>query len=308
MTEINIHAVSETGALQGHLARGQAGPASSFTPGQQYVVQVIDATDAGSVLVSLQGVLLNLALGEGLITGQLVTLKFLGSNPIPTFLVVQTSGLETQSSIVDVSPAGVEVAQYLEEHQLLDEHPRILETKRPLLSLLAQLEQSAQELKQAIACSGLFYESHLADYALGKFSLEQLLQEPQNAMNFEPAEVVAKQLDVYEHHSVRWAGTVWPGQLMQWDTKVEPLTIGPDQAAGAAREGATITSTLELDLPNLKKISVRLSLYQGSLKVAIQASDPFALEQLKKHVFSLTCALSQRGQTLESCLVSACEQ
>jgi hypothetical protein len=253
-------------------------------------------------------VLINLALGEGLITGQLVPLKFLGYNPTPTFLVVQTGGLETYSSIVEVSAAGAEVAQFLGEHQLLDEHPRILEIERPLLSSLNQPEQSAQELKQAIASSGLFYESHLAEYALGKLSIEQLLQEPQNAMNFEPAEVVAKQLDVYEHHSVRWSGTVWPGQLMQWNTKVEPLAIGPDQAAGTAREGATITSTLELDLPNLKKISVRLSLYQGSLKVAIQASNPIALEQLKKHVSSLTFALAQRGQTLESCLVSACGQ
>jgi len=305
MTDIPIHAVSDTGAVQGNLARGQAGPAFSFTPSHQYVAQVMDSTDARSVTVAIQGVLLNLALGEGLMPGQLVTLKFLGSSPTPTFVVMQTGGLEKYSGVVEVSPAGVSITQYLEEHQMLDEHSRVLETERPLLSLLDHPEQIAQELKQAIASSGLFYESHLADYALGRLSIEQLMQEPQNAMNFEPAELVAKQLEVYEHQSVRWAGSVWPCQIMQWDTKVEPPAIGQDHAAGVSNEGANITSTLELDLPNLKKVIVRLNLYQGGLSLLIQASDPDTLEQLNKQVSSLAFALSDAGQRLESCLVSS---
>jgi hypothetical protein len=308
MSDIHIGAVSATSPVQGNVARGQSSPAVTFTPSEQYVAQVVDSTDGKSVTVAMQGVLLNMALGEGLTPGQLVTLKFLGSNPTPTFLVIQAAGLETSSGVVEVSPAGVAIAQFLEKNQALGAHPRVLETELPLISKPDHPDLMAQELKQAIAQSGLFYESHLADYTLGKLSIEQLLQEPQNGVDFDPSELVTKQLDVYENHSVRWAGSVWPGQIMQWDTRVDLSAMDPNRDSDPSKEGANITSTLELDLPNLKKVVAKISLRQGFLSLDIRASDPVALEQLKKQVSTLALALSETGQTLESCSVNPYEQ
>ncbi len=308
MSDLHINAMSAATAIQSNLAKNQSGPVASFTPGTQYVAQVVDQTDGRAVTVAIQGVLLNMALGEGLSPGQLVTLKFLGSHPTPTFLVVQAAGQETDSGVVQVSPAGVQIGQFLEKTQAIDMHSRVLETETPLLSTPDNPALIAQELKRTIAHSGLFYESHLADYALGKLSIEQLRQEPQNAVDFDPSELVARQLDVYEHHSVHWAGSVWPGQIMHWTTQVEPLEIGQETPPGASTSDSNITSTLELDLPNLKKIVAKISLRQGNLNILLEANDPVTLVQLKNQLPTLAFAMNESGQSLDSCLVKPYEQ
>lgn len=165
----------------------------------------------------------------------------------------------------------------------------------------------AKELKQAISQSGIFYESHLRAFVLGHKSLEAIRQEPQNRMAIPIANLVSQQLDVLEHQRFAWTGEIWPHQQAQLDIYKETpfLSVQDYQGTNAHEEDEMpIKSEMTLHLPNLGKVTAKLSLANGRLSVNILAESADTTSTLKNHQQNLANALQKNGQALDGLIVN----
>jgi hypothetical protein len=159
----------------------------------------------------------------------------------------------------------------------------------------------AQDLKHALDSSGLFYESHLKDAALGSRPWHQLLQEPQNKPNFVPPEMVAQQLQVLEQQRLAWHGEVWPGQSMQWE-------ISERESSAHSSDDPTlnaIQSNLKLQLPRLGEVSVRITMVNGRFSIRVQPQEANILATMQSTRSQLAMNLQSAGLTLESLQITS---
>ncbi len=159
----------------------------------------------------------------------------------------------------------------------------------------------AQDLKHALDSSGLFYESHLKDAALGSRPWHQLLQEPQNKPNFVPPEMVAQQLQVLEQQRLAWHGEVWPGQTMQWE-------ISERESSAHSADDPTlnaIQSNLKLKLPRLGEVSVRITMVNGRFAIRVQPQEAEVLSTMQSSRSQLAVNLQSAGLTLESLQITS---
>jgi flagellar hook-length control protein FliK len=192
---------------------------------------------------------------------------------------------------------------------------------------LPDTTQLAGKLHDALSHSGLFYESHQAQWIAGTRPTTQLLLEPQNQIpqtqqtqnvqsrNTEAANnplqsiqsgieqraaapnipphlqtLVQQQLNALETHQVLWQGQVWQGQEMRWEVHEE----SPQRNAQGKEEGQWITQ-IHLDLPNLGGVSARLSFNGNSLNLAFEIADAQTRERMGNASPQLMAALSERG-------------
>lgn len=159
----------------------------------------------------------------------------------------------------------------------------------------------AQDLKHALDSSGLFYESHLKDAALGSRPWHQLLQEPQNKPNFIPPEMVAQQLQVLEQQRLAWHGEIWPGQNMQWE-------ISERESSAHSSDDPTLNalqSNLKLQLPHLGEVSVRITMVNGRFSIRVQPEKIDAFNTMQSSRNELAMSLQATGLTLESLQITS---
>ena len=114
--------------------------------------------------------------------------------------------------------------------------PSTLVGKMPLLQSADELnhpEKIARQLQQIISSSGIFYESHVANWAEGKFSQTDLLDEPQAKLNLAAinllsntkmsddqsnlAQIIHLQLDALDQQRVAWQGDLLPSLPFAWE-------------------------------------------------------------------------------------------
>ncbi|MDP1996709.1 MAG: flagellar hook-length control protein FliK [Gallionella sp.] len=190
--------------------------------------------------------------------------------------------------------------------------------------------QLAGALRDALGKSGLFYESHQAQWIRGERSINQLLEEPQNLLmeknlplsygdqrttsatqaqsntpvTSRPASdaslpiakelllLVQQQLHTLEHHHLAWMGQVWPGQEMQWEIQGQPEHQTQQQDE---RQWST---EMELALPKLGDVHARLVFAESGLRLTLQAADSatvdlfsHALPQLRNSLADTDIAL-----------------
>jgi len=159
----------------------------------------------------------------------------------------------------------------------------------------------ARALGQALAYSGMFYESHLADLAFGKRLPEQLFGEPQAQLvgGDENAHTVAQpgsdasllvrqQLEVLAYQMFRWQGQAWPDAPMDWEIRRhDDSGADPDQ---------TWTSRLRLQLSQLGDVHVKLSLVGDTLTLRMYA--PNCADLLRTQSSALRARYQAQGLTL----------
>lgn len=170
----------------------------------------------------------------------------------------------------------------------------------------------ADKLHNALSHSGLFYESHQAQWIAGMRSTPLLMQEPQNqlpqqntAMLNEAAKMnvpttlntipehlqnlVQQQLHALENRQVLWQGVAWEGQEMRWEVREE----SPHRSTTGEPEGQWMTE-IHLDLPHLGSLSARLSLNGGTVSLTLNARDEKTRELLGNASTQLVSALNER--------------
>jgi len=314
-------------------SEGSTHPVSKLEPGQRIQGIVQEQLSPGLYKVQVAGQTLQMQLPGQLQTGKLLELQVVSNAPRLTFsLFASTNPIATREQI---SPTSRMLAN-LAELPLTRTFIESTGSKAVLQASVQGINSSqlAAALRDALANSGLFYESHQAQWVRGERSTAQLLIEPQNLLldrhraatgetqasdslsaalfnaqqgkaAMESATPVAKdllalvqqQLHTLETHQLTWVGEVWPEQQMQWEIQGEP----EHQAASAdSRQWST---EMELALPRLGDVHIRLAFSKGEVKLNLQAANPESVALLNRRLSELHRAMSDAGVPLTSALI-----
>ncbi|MET0856628.1 MAG: flagellar hook-length control protein FliK [Telluria sp.] len=225
---------------------------------------------------------------------------------------------ESGAAVSTLSPAGRIIGSVLGA-ALRAGHPQsAVVAPLPLLesAALADPVKLAAALKDAIGASGLFYESHVAEWSAGKRPLADLLREPQmqrlpgaavgTALASDPAtaQFINLQLTSQEQGRIDWQGQLWPGQHMAWQISRD----GPGRDAGQDGDEppeAPWRSALRLRFAALGEISASVVLAGGQLHIQLHAGSEQIGSLLRARAGELHSALEASGNAPASLTVDA---
>lgn len=193
----------------------------------------------------------------------------------------------------------------------------------------------SEGLQRALGDSGLFYESHVAEWAEGKRPLQDLQREPQmqrqaaaQAAGRTPGEALAKagalaagpdlsaaqminqQLHTHEQGKVLWQGDAWPGQPMQWLVEREqPRGEGGGKGRRDGGEGdaaGTVwRSGVHFRFPMLGKVSANVALVGDQVHISVQSGAEDTAATLRAWAGALQQAMDAAGVPLSSLAIKA---
>lgn len=186
----------------------------------------------------------------------------------------------------------------------------------------------AKNLQSAVSKSGMFYESHQAQWVQGKISTQQLLQEPQakfskllehlnnsnnanaNAKNIaansntnttannslqhssipkDMLPVVQQQLDSLANQQFIWQGQAWNGQQMQWE-------IDEDQQSNKNHEEQKVSrwkTRIKMSMPFLGNLDAELRLTMAKISAVDNPQIP------PQHELTILCTVdTQQSEEL----------
>ncbi|MDO9421300.1 MAG: flagellar hook-length control protein FliK [Herminiimonas sp.] len=145
-----------------------------LTLGKEYQAQVLSRLTDGSFLVKVDDAVASMKLPAGSKAGDTLDLTLLSTQPRPTFILGKAEAGATTS----LSNAGRLIGNMLQLAQQ-DGMPSAIVGKTPLVATPgASPPQIAAALQNAVTFSGLFYESHVAQWAAGSRPASDLLLEP----------------------------------------------------------------------------------------------------------------------------------
>jgi hypothetical protein len=190
----------------------------------------------------------------------------------------------------------------------LDQPAKTVAARVPVLARPSQDAAAlAPALQQALEKSGLFYESHVAQWAQGQRPLADLAAEPQMASRPatptepEAAQLINLQLATQEQHQLSWEGQLWPGQPMQWQVSRDaPRREGGREAAEPAWQ-----SQLRLRFPRLGELKATVVLVGGQVALRLEPGDDAAAGVLRAHAPALAAALGAAGTPLAALSIGA---
>lgn len=143
--------------------------------GKQFQAEILSRMNDGTFLVRIDSAAVRMNLPAGTQVGDTLDLTLVAAQPRPTFLLRQQPGAATAS----LSATGRMIDSLLHDAQQ-EGAPTVLTGKTPLVaSSAATPSQIAAALRNALTFSGLFYESHVGQWAGGGRTLSDLMREPQ---------------------------------------------------------------------------------------------------------------------------------
>lgn len=312
---------------------------------------VLAVLSDGSFTVDIKGATLRMQLPAATLPNTSVSFQLLSTKPGLTFLLdnkvavataaqplapVLAGGANSDSASngVSISAAGKLVGDLLSASAASKE-PLAIIGKTPVVAAAgAPPAALASGLRNTLEFSGVFYESHVGQWAAQDRTLAQLQREPQMAAASVQASTVdapvltagqsaggsaatslaaplgdtsiadpariALQLHTLEQQHVEWRGDVWPGQSMKWEVQKD-ATDSPSGQDGAA---PSWQSTVTFNLPSLGAVQAKLYLSEGHVRMALLAQTEDAAIELRAASASLGRSLSDAGTELDSIVVS----
>ena len=277
---------------------------------------------------------LQMKLPSGFRPGDALNLIFLSREPRPTFrLAVEIAPAAAYSTLLSGTGRFI---HDLMQGPTVPGTPAALSSAAPLLTAppadAARLLQLAQGLARVVAQSGLFYESHVAQWVLGKRTMAELMLEPQARLSPPPPlpnvdadaaappaarsdgastqellrplsvhpdalALVRQQLETYETRHVGWQGEVWPGQRLDWEAVEEK----PDESSPRdPTSGHGWKTRLHLSLPNLGHVTASLRLDSSRVEVQITVKDLETASIMRTGAAPLLHGLASAGLKLTS--------
>jgi hypothetical protein len=167
----------------------------------------------------------------------------------------------------------------------------------------------APALRQALSKSGLFYESHVAEWAQGQRPLADLAAEPQmqvrpaNPAEPQAAQMINLQLGAHEQGQVAWQGQLWPGQPMRWEISRDAPRREQGHADGGEVE-STWQSRLQLSLPSLGDVKATIVLTGDRVAMRLEPGHGDAAPLLQAHAQELVDALAAAGTPLTALAIA----
>lgn len=259
---------------------------TKFESGQQYQGVVQAKLGDGLFNVQISGQTIQMRLPNHIRSGEALKLEVIATRPKVTFAMIpSTNPLSTPEKISATAKILSNLAELPIERQTVQQ----LDSK-----VIWHAEQSAPDarlladaLREALGKSGLFYESHQAQWIRGERSVKQLLDEPQNVLaggttdqsatspsseiplpvNKELLHLVQQQLHTLEHHHLAWIGHIWPEQLMHWEIQGEQEH---QKKHGDERQWS---SEIELELPKLGNVHASFVFTENGLSLTLNAAN-----------------------------------
>lgn len=295
---------------------------TALETGKAFEARVLSRLGNGDFVVGIADTAARMALPDGARVGDQLSLTLVAREPRPLFMLERPA----VSDAAVLSPAAKLIAGLLQNSPATQP---ALPGLAPLAPSAAALQPAPLEaaLKDSLAFSGLFYESHVAEWANGARPMAQLLREPQMqaahvntpdaasdlrsyqadavvdsasprpvaAMDLDAGRLITQQLDTLEHRSVVWQGELFPGQPLQWEVRED----GGDASHGASAAERSWQSVLRFELPSLGKIAATLQLQGGHLQLAVQAGSAASAAALRQQGGALADALQAAGLPLD---------
>ena len=295
--------------------------------GSKVPVSVLSRLGDGSFMVRVADMPVRMALPTGTQPGAELSMKVLAASPQPTFqlgdatlhgtpvplssnaaslaaAVAAASSPLTHSAGqhegADLSPAARLLAQVLQNAQGAPASASVTGTAPLVPQGAPDPAQLASQLQQAIAKSGLFYESHVAEWAEGKRPLSELMGEPQahkppGTPPTDPAlaRMINMQLAGQEQGQLTWQGQFAPGQPLEWKVtrEDEKNSRGGDEPEPGWQSG------LRLRFARLGEVKASITLRGRQVQIDLQAA-PDALAPLRDGAPRLQDALAAAGSEL----------
>jgi len=274
----------------------RAGSQLQLSPGQQVKAEIIANLPNNLYLARVAGELFKLEIPLNVQPGETLEMTFVSADPRIIFQVLRP---EVGSS-VSLSSLGKWLASVVRDVPSLPVmQGTLLESPEQGASVLAD------RLKSALTRSGLFYESHLAQWASGGLPLAELLKEPQGKLSRvvrrdtpeadteEQAAIadsrtlplVKEQLHLLNSGVLAWRGEAWPGQEMQ-------LAIMEGGSDAGERE---IEATLSLGMARLGQVEAKLRFGKDGLSVEFVCDRDGSAAVLKDGGGGLRTALAAAG-------------
>ena len=176
-----LQALSNSGKSQNTPLNNTPSQVAKLEPGQQFQASVVEKISEAMFKVQVAGQTLQMRLPGNIQIGDTIRLQVISTQPRITFsMVASTNPLSTPEQI----GSAARMLSNLAERPL----------ERPIIQQLGnkavwQAEQAnpdtrllAGALRESLGKSGLFYESHQAQWIRGERSTNQLLEEPQNVL------------------------------------------------------------------------------------------------------------------------------
>lgn len=179
----------------------------------------------------------------------------------------------------------------------------------------APADQMAAALRDAIAYSGVFYESHVSAWAEGRRPAEELMKEPQAQVSRQNAgdinllsqddpaqnqlgQLINLQLNALEQQRLVWHGEVWPGQQMEWEINQD--SEGKQQHGDADAAAPTWHSVVRFNFAHLGSVSASIRLIGQQIHVQVKADNESAATALRSNSGLFADAMSAAGTALDS--------
>jgi hypothetical protein len=296
-----------------------------FTPGQVVTARVVSALpEPGRFVVDVQGRGLDLNLPAQTPVGRTLTLTYVGAEPRPTFVL---HAVRQNPPSVQVSNAAHMVG-VLADDQPADAAATVrqsgMRAAAPILPEPPRItEQLAQGLSRTLRQSGLFYESHQAQWVQGRLPIEALRREPQGRLEplsptdadeprpaearVEPAraerlaasvapetrDLVRQQIGALDSRLAVWHGELWPGTAMDW-------RVEEHEAQGGRGERDSGWSTqLSVHFPRIGAVRAALTLQGDRVDIRLVAADGATLERMRAEAPQLAAQFQARGLELK---------
>ncbi|MDN4052658.1 flagellar hook-length control protein FliK [Massilia sp. YIM B02763] len=209
-----------------------------------------------------------------------------------------------------ISTAGKALGDVIAAAQKAETQSTAALGRTPLLpAASADAGQIAAALQDGLGKSGLFYESHVADWAQGARTLGDLAAEPQARGTPAPtdpatAQFINLQLNAHEQGRVAWQGQLWPGQDLHWE--VERDAHGNGQGGQDGGDAApTWQSSLRLRFGALGEIAARVVLSGDQLHIQLDAASQEAGDAMQAARDRLSDALAAAGTPLSTLAIKA---
>lgn len=305
-----------------------AASTGNFELGQKIQGSVQAQVSPGVFKVRVADQLLNMQLPAFIKAGDTIALQVISLQPRLTFgLAASSNPISTPEQL----SAASRLLSSLSQQPLEKQYVQALQSAPLWTGAQTQPDSKelAGQLQNALSQSGLFYESHQAQWVEGRRNVAQLMQEPQNQLsaparteistgasptqssgtisasplpsghpqplpnipdNLQP--LVQQQLNALETRQVLWQGMVWPEQEMRWKVQEEP------RHTAARDQDAQWSSQVELNLPNLGTVAATLRLSGNSLSITLSADHDNTRQLLTLSSPQLASALAAQGLAL----------
>lgn len=245
-----LQALSSSGKPLISASTDASNPATKLEPGQQVQGSVQSKISEGLYKVQVAGQTLQVRIPGNILSGDVIKLVVISTQPRITFsMVASTNPLSTPEQIGAAARMLSNLAELPLERPIVQQlgSKAVWQAEQPV----PDTKLLAGALRETLGKSGLFYESHQAQWVRGQRSTDQLLEEPQNVLTGKlPASA-----DQQTASSANSTTAIPDTQLMQ-----EPLK--DSISMGATKLGQTDSTGNDVALPVAKEL---LNLVQQQL-------------------------------------------